>query len=190
MNRTAAAIVLDIAYGHIVADEGDSYVTLADTAMQSSAQASFFGTYLVDYIPILKYVPSWMPGASFKRNARKWRRLSREMLESQFEIVKQKMVRPMMVAILRCLMVSKASGTALPCIATRELEDFIHSDGNGEELIKNITAITYAGKSRFMTYAGILLTSKCDSWGWHRKCHLSVVDQHTHSYTSSRPCRQ
>jgi hypothetical protein len=92
IRRTAAAIVLKIAYGHIVADEGDSYVALAEAAMRTSAHAGFFGTYLVDYIPILKYVPSWMPGASFKRKAREWRRLSREMLESQFKIVKQKMV--------------------------------------------------------------------------------------------------
>ena len=60
--------------------------------MRTSAHAGYFGTYLVDYIPILKYVPSWMPGASFKRKAHEWRRLSREMLESQFETVKLKMV--------------------------------------------------------------------------------------------------
>jgi hypothetical protein len=92
IRRTAAAIVLKIAYGHIVADEGDSYVALAEAATRTSAHAGFFGTYLVDYIPMLKHVPSWMPGASFKRKAREWRRLSHEMLESQFEIVKQKMV--------------------------------------------------------------------------------------------------
>jgi hypothetical protein len=75
-----------------VAEEGDSYVALADSAMWTLSYAGFFGTYLVDYIPILKYVPSWMPGASFKRTAREGYRLSVEMLESQFKIVKQKMV--------------------------------------------------------------------------------------------------
>ena len=75
-----------------MAEEGDSYVALADSAMWTLSYAGFFGTYLVDYIPILKYVPSWMPGASFKRTAREGHRLSVEMLESQFKIVKQKMV--------------------------------------------------------------------------------------------------
>ncbi|KIM78610.1 hypothetical protein PILCRDRAFT_98340 [Piloderma croceum F 1598] len=146
IRRTAAAIVLKIAYGHIVADEGDSYVALAEAAMRTSAHAGFFGTYLVDYIPILKYVPSWMPGASFKRKAREWRRLSREMLESQFEIVKQKM----------------AKGTAVSCVATKELENWIDSDGDAdqEELIKNISAIIYGGASAFITDAGSLLTFK------------------------------
>jgi hypothetical protein len=60
--------------------------------MRPFSHAGIFGTYLVDYIPILKYVPWWMPGATFKRKAREWRRLSREMLESQYNIVKQKMV--------------------------------------------------------------------------------------------------
>jgi hypothetical protein len=60
--------------------------------MQTLSKAGIFGTYLVDYIPILKYVPSWMPGALFKRQAREWRRISREMLDSQFNIVKQEMV--------------------------------------------------------------------------------------------------
>jgi hypothetical protein len=75
-----------------VADEGDSYVALAEAAMQTSSHAALFGTYLVDYIPMLKYVPSWMPGASFRHKAREWRSLSRAMLESQYDIVKQKMV--------------------------------------------------------------------------------------------------
>jgi hypothetical protein len=75
-----------------VADKDDSYVALADAAVQPMSRAGIFGTYLVDYIPILKYVPSWMPGASFKRQAHEWRRLAREMLESQFNIVKENMV--------------------------------------------------------------------------------------------------
>jgi hypothetical protein len=58
--------------------------------MQTLSKAGFFGMYLVDYLPVLKYVPPWMPGASFKRQAREWRRLSRKMLDSPFRIVKQK----------------------------------------------------------------------------------------------------
>jgi len=95
MHRAAAAIILNITYGYSVADEHDSYVVLANTTMRSFAQAIVFGSYLVDYIPMLKYVPSWMPGAAFKRKAREWHRLSREMLESQFQFVKQKMVSEM-----------------------------------------------------------------------------------------------
>ena len=75
-----------------MAQEGDPYVALADAAIQSLSQAGVFGAYLIDYIPLLRYVPSWMPGASFKREAREWRRLAHELLESQYNIVKDKMV--------------------------------------------------------------------------------------------------
>lgn len=45
--RTAAAIILNVAYGHQVADEGDDYVTLADQALSGLAKAGIFGAYLV-----------------------------------------------------------------------------------------------------------------------------------------------
>ncbi|KIM77714.1 hypothetical protein PILCRDRAFT_98545 [Piloderma croceum F 1598] len=69
VQRTASAIILHITYSYTVADKNDSYVTLADAAMHPLSQVGIFGTYLVDYIPILKHVPSWMPGASFKCQA-------------------------------------------------------------------------------------------------------------------------
>jgi len=128
IRRTAAAIILDIVYGYVVANEGDDYVALADAAMRPFSHAGIFGTYLVDYIPILKYVPWWMPGATFKRKAREWRRLSREMLESQYNIVKQKM----------------AIGTVVPCIVTKEFESSKPSAGSEEEnLLMNVAAIAY-----------------------------------------------
>ena len=43
--------------------------------------------------PVLKYVPSWMPGASFKCQAHEWHCLSCEMIDSPFKIVKQNTVR-------------------------------------------------------------------------------------------------
>jgi hypothetical protein len=85
-----------------VADQKDPYVALADAALRTFAHASVFGTYLVDYIPTLKYLPSWMPGVSFKRKAREWRRLSREMLESQFNFLKRRMVSRAITYVLRC----------------------------------------------------------------------------------------
>jgi hypothetical protein len=93
MCRSAAAIILNITYGYTVAERDDPYVALADAAMQTFSKAGVFGTYLVDYIPVLKYLPSWMPGASFKRQAREWSCLSREMLDGPFLTVKQNMVR-------------------------------------------------------------------------------------------------
>ena len=59
-DRSAAAIVMKISYGHDVSDKGDAYVTIADEAMQGLGKAGIFGTYLVDYLPFRKFgVHKW-----------------------------------------------------------------------------------------------------------------------------------
>jgi hypothetical protein len=79
-----------------VADKDDPYIALADARTLSIASSR---TSLVDYFLI---VPSWMPGASFKRDGHEWGRLACEMRENQFKIVKQKMVSEAAEYILRC----------------------------------------------------------------------------------------
>ncbi|EED83945.1 predicted protein [Postia placenta Mad-698-R] len=76
---------------HHVAPEGDAFVALADKALASLAQSGIFGTYLVDYIPLLKHVPAWIPGAGFKHQASEWRKLNRAMLNQPIEMVKRDM---------------------------------------------------------------------------------------------------
>jgi len=90
-HRAAAAIILNITYGHQVSEEGDEYVSIADRALLGLGQAGIFGTYLVDYLPLLKYMPSWMPGATFKREAREWRKSTRKMVNLPYEMVKERM---------------------------------------------------------------------------------------------------
>ncbi|KAI0094761.1 cytochrome P450 [Irpex rosettiformis] len=131
VKRTTAAIAMMISYGHQIAPEGDYYVSLADQALSYLARAGLFGTYLVDYISPLKYVPAWLPGASFKRQALEWRQSVRAMLNRPFKMVQQHM----------------AEGTAVPCFATAELERLAANevDPCEEELVKNVAAIAYAG---------------------------------------------
>ena len=56
LRRNAAALVLKIAYGHDVAEEGegegDALVALAARATAALAHADIYGTYLVDYVPL------------------------------------------------------------------------------------------------------------------------------------------
>ncbi|KAG1761924.1 cytochrome P450 [Suillus occidentalis] len=131
LRRTAAAIVMRISYGHEVSDKGDIYVTLADEAMQGLGTAGIFGTFLVDYLPFLKYVPAFMPGANFKRQALIWRKKTRAMIDQPFQAVRERM----------------ANGTAIPCFAQKELEK-LQQDPNPnsdyETTIKNVAGISYA----------------------------------------------
>ncbi|KAI0348499.1 cytochrome P450 [Trametopsis cervina] len=134
---TISAIAMDLAYGHKIAPEGDAFVTLADQALQSLAIPGIFGTYLVDYIPLLRFVPSWMPGAEFQRQAKVWRRATTAMLEDPYAMVKRQMPS------------TKAAGTAPPSFTAAQLE-MMPPNNSGietedEELLKNVAGMVYAG---------------------------------------------
>ena len=47
----------------------DPYIKIAEEAVAAGAELLIPGAFLVDIIPILKYVPGWFPGAKFQRKA-------------------------------------------------------------------------------------------------------------------------
>lgn len=57
-------------YGIKALPENDPYIKLAENAVKLVAEISAPGAYLVDFIPILKYIPSWVPGAGFRGKAK------------------------------------------------------------------------------------------------------------------------
>ncbi len=60
---------MDITYGIRVAPDDDYFVSLAEEAMSGLNISTISGTSFLDIIPFMKYIPSWMPGAGFKRAA-------------------------------------------------------------------------------------------------------------------------
>ncbi|KAJ7873152.1 cytochrome P450 [Mycena leptocephala] len=84
LRHMAGEIIMSAAYGIDVKPEGDPYVTLAEAAVHGLVTASVPGRFLVDSIPLLKYVPQWCPGAGFQRQADTWRRLARGMVDKPF----------------------------------------------------------------------------------------------------------
>ena len=56
-------------YGINIQPYNDPYIKIAEEAMKVSAELLILGAFLVDIIPILKYVPVWFPGAKFQRKA-------------------------------------------------------------------------------------------------------------------------
>ncbi len=41
---------------------------------------------------MLKYIPAWLPGASFKSKAAIWRNISLQLVNGPFDVVKRRMV--------------------------------------------------------------------------------------------------
>ncbi|KAF7306992.1 Cytochrome P450 [Mycena indigotica] len=125
VRNAAATIVLRMAYGQSV--DTNDYVPLADKALSSLAQAGIFGTFLVDYIPILKYAPSWF---TFKRKALEWRIPTRAMRDLPFAKVKEHI----------------AQGKGSDCIVSQELEKLSCDSGSkeGENTVANVSATMFA----------------------------------------------
>ncbi|KAF9562064.1 cytochrome P450 [Agrocybe pediades] len=88
--HTFAATIMDVTYGIKVKDFDDPYIIRAERSLEGLAAAGVPGSFLVDFVPALKYVPSWFPGASFKRKAAVWRRYNGEVAGIPFQYVEDK----------------------------------------------------------------------------------------------------
>ncbi|KAJ6508704.1 cytochrome P450 [Mycena sanguinolenta] len=91
LKTLTAAIIMATVYMYDVHPTNDRFVTLAETAMKKLSDSFFPGAMVVNAFPILRYLPSWMPGAGFQRYAAECRQLTKEMREVPFEFVKQNM---------------------------------------------------------------------------------------------------
>ncbi|KAJ7483556.1 cytochrome P450 [Mycena latifolia] len=131
LKHMAGEIIMSAAYGIKVLSKDDPYVTLGEHAVESLVTASAPGRFLVDAIPILKYVPDWFPGATFQRQAKAWKKLSQNMVEKPYAEAKRRI----------------ALGNAphsFTASALRTLED-AENQTYLEEAIKSTAGAMYAG---------------------------------------------
>ncbi|KAI0060162.1 cytochrome P450 [Artomyces pyxidatus] len=131
IRRFAAGTIMKIAYGHTVKSVDELYVRLAEEAGIDTVTAVSPGAMLVDFFPVLKYIPSWMPGAGFKRHALGTRAKVRRMLDAPFQMVQSTL----------------AAGTAVPSFTSGLLTENDNSNDtpvHDDEDIKGIAGVLYA----------------------------------------------
>ncbi|KAK7046397.1 cytochrome P450 [Favolaschia claudopus] len=87
----ASEIIMAVAYGIDVLPSEDPYVSLAYEAVETLSYAGVPGRFIVDSLPFLKYVPSWFPGAKFRRQAKEWRKISTQLGDVPFKETKRRM---------------------------------------------------------------------------------------------------
>ena len=56
-----------------VADERDELLEAIDAALEWHGEAFIPGQYLAEALPILRYIPPWVPGATVQRLSVYWR---------------------------------------------------------------------------------------------------------------------
>ena len=86
------ATIIDITYGFKVLPKDDPHIQAAEAAFTAISQALRPGAFLVDQLPILRYVPSWVPGAGFQKKAKEWKKTTDKLYESAFLAMKEAMV--------------------------------------------------------------------------------------------------
>ncbi|KAJ7844119.1 putative monooxygenase [Mycena olivaceomarginata] len=73
--RRIGTIIVRATYGHYITDENDPFLTMPLTAMENFSQATAPGVWAVDLLPMLKYLPTYMPGTVFLQTAKRWRKI-------------------------------------------------------------------------------------------------------------------
>ncbi|CAA7263631.1 unnamed protein product [Cyclocybe aegerita] len=68
-------IIIRVTYGYYIQSENDPILTTPLTAMDNFSYSTSPGNFLVDFIPILKHIPAWMPGSGFLKTAKEWRKI-------------------------------------------------------------------------------------------------------------------
>ncbi|KAF8509857.1 cytochrome P450 [Hysterangium stoloniferum] len=131
IEHAAAGMTITMLYGLRRGSERSSIIHIADEATNSLVAAGNFGDHLVDFFPILRHVPEWVPGAGFQKQAKEWRILCDNMVNLPFEMVKRQFV----------------AGSPPNCLVSR----LLGIQANGEDpdmtdyLIKSTAGVIYLG---------------------------------------------
>ncbi|KAJ6483077.1 hypothetical protein DFH09DRAFT_1106944 [Mycena vulgaris] len=75
-NLRLGAIIIRVTFGHYITGEQDPFLTSPVIAMENFSKATLPGAWVVDFLPILQYLPEWTPGASFLRTTKKWYKIT------------------------------------------------------------------------------------------------------------------
>ncbi|KAI0697644.1 cytochrome P450 [Cerioporus squamosus] len=85
---TSAAAILKIVYDIDTADQNDRYVAVVAAALEGPVQGLVPGAFLVDHLPLLRYIPTWFPGATSQRLFAKWQAAGETLKNLPYDHVK------------------------------------------------------------------------------------------------------
>ena len=84
--------MLRLAYGYTAREEADPMIRLVEKANQTAASVFTPGLWLVDTLPLLRYLPAWFPGVGFKREAERIRKVMAEFANTPYEYTRTALV--------------------------------------------------------------------------------------------------
>ncbi|EJF57200.1 cytochrome P450 [Dichomitus squalens LYAD-421 SS1] len=131
--------VLEVLFGYSVADDGDEIMAIVEDALEWPGEAFTQGKYLIETLPILRYVPTWFPGATVQRLIVHWRSTVTRLKEEPYRQIK----------------VSIAHNEAPESVVSNMITTMVKQDDEPssievEDVIKNVAAVTVEGASDTM----------------------------------------
>ncbi|PPQ74502.1 hypothetical protein CVT24_000114 [Panaeolus cyanescens] len=156
-SMTGSAI-MKFTYGYEL-KEKDEYMPTVKKAITALTTSQGIG-FMVDKIPLLQYVPAWVPGTQFKKFAKDYRPYCEAILEGPFKDTKERW----------------AAGTAPDSYVTRLLEGFggAKISQEKEEVVKDSSAVLYAAGTD-STYS--ILSSFFLACTIHPEAHKKARDE-------------
>ncbi|KAM5531521.1 hypothetical protein V8D89_014786, partial [Ganoderma adspersum] len=155
------ASIMEVVYG-IELTEGDKFLSIAKKGADIFSNALSPGRYLVELFPVLAHLPSWFPGAKFKRDIARWLPDSNAVPQIPYNTVKRAMVR-IGSALLGCFTDGhenrtriQAQGIAKSCMTTTLLERAASKgrlSPDEDQLFEDVAGLAYgAGTDTSYTY--------------------------------------
>ncbi|KAH9885226.1 cytochrome P450 [Cubamyces lactineus] len=130
-----ASSILRVTYGVDIDKESTPYLTIATEAMATFAATFVPGKYFVEVLPILRFIPWWVPGAQFKKDGKAWKPRVQRLTDTPWDA---------------CMAAIKI-GNAPPSIVTNLMESASHLEeparGEDTKIAKATSAAAYAGGS-------------------------------------------
>ncbi|KZT03178.1 cytochrome P450 monooxygenase [Laetiporus sulphureus 93-53] len=158
ISRFAGSTLLQIAYGY----SDDEFIHMADKVNTDIMEVGGAGATVVDFFPILKYLPTWMPGTGFKRKALQARDAGLISRTVPFERVKKDI----------------ASGTAKPSFTRNLLEKNASVDSESFEFeVKGAASVIYgAGTDTTITSITIFVLAMVLNPEVYKKAQAELDD--------------
>ncbi|KAI0639039.1 cytochrome P450 [Trametes polyzona] len=142
LQGVTAGIAMQISHGYEIGGGRDPYLQKANEFVENFAAASLPGQWLVDWLPFLAWLPSFLPGMGFKRKARQWNAHYTALSEEGHQMVKQEI----------------AQGTASPSLTYKALVESKTSNYTEEVIMFTATQVYTGGADTgFSTLASFIL---------------------------------
>ncbi|KAJ5297506.1 hypothetical protein N7508_007755 [Penicillium antarcticum] len=131
IRKEAGAVVLKMAYGYTIEPhDSDPLVDLADKGMEDFSFALLPATWAVEFLPILRHLPAWFPGANFAKTAKAYKVRAAAFSDIPYAFVRDQMEK----------------GTFVPSFLSNLLQEHPVKPGTEDEtIIKWSAGSLYAG---------------------------------------------